>query len=303
MIGLALVTFVTVFAAGLKSSVAQVVDENFAGGLVIQNSDGFSPIPQRRRRSPPARCRASRRWRRSARPKAKLVGNGAGARSLGADPRHRAGAEGRMEAGRAPGRCAASRDDQAIVSDSFASEHGLEVGDRFRLLSQTAPAAELRGRRRASTPSSDVLRQRPRHPAGAGRATSTRPRTRSTSSSPAPGADAATVQAMLTKGVEAAFPTAEVLNQQELKENREEQVGQLVNLFYALLAAGDRDLAVRDRQHAGALDPRTHPRAGDAAGDRDVAPPGADDDPLRGGDHGPDRGDPRHGPGRRSSPP
>ena len=46
MIGLALVTFVTVFAAGLKSSVAQVVDENFPGGLVIQNSDGFSPISE-----------------------------------------------------------------------------------------------------------------------------------------------------------------------------------------------------------------------------------------------------------------
>src|SRR6185312_16873401 len=45
MIGLALVAFVLVFAAGLKSSVAQVVDENFAGGLVIQNSDGFSSIP------------------------------------------------------------------------------------------------------------------------------------------------------------------------------------------------------------------------------------------------------------------
>ena len=45
MIGLALVTFVTVFAAGLKSSVAQMIDENFAGGLVIQNTDGFSPIP------------------------------------------------------------------------------------------------------------------------------------------------------------------------------------------------------------------------------------------------------------------
>jgi putative ABC transport system permease protein len=41
MIGLALVAFVTVFAAGLKSTVAQVVDENFAGGLVIQNTDGF----------------------------------------------------------------------------------------------------------------------------------------------------------------------------------------------------------------------------------------------------------------------
>ena len=41
---------------------------------------------------------------------------------------------------------------------------------------------------------------------------------------------------MLTKGVEAAFPTAEVLNQQELKESREEQINPLVGLFYALLA-------------------------------------------------------------------
>ena len=45
MIALALVTFITVFASGLKSSVAQVIEENFAGGLVIENSDGFSPIP------------------------------------------------------------------------------------------------------------------------------------------------------------------------------------------------------------------------------------------------------------------
>ncbi len=68
-------------------------------------------------------------------------------------------------------------------------------------------------------------------------------------------------------------------------------------------APRDRDLALRHRQHAGALDPRTDPRAGDAAGDRHVAPPGADDDPLRGGDHGPDRGDPRHGARAWSSPP
>ena len=41
---------------------------------------------------------------------------------------------------------------------------------------------------------------------------------------------------MLTRGSEAAFPTTEVLNQQELKESREEQVNQLVSLFYVLLA-------------------------------------------------------------------
>jgi putative ABC transport system permease protein len=51
-----------------------------------------------------------------------------------------------------------------------------------------------------------------------------------------PGADAETVQAVLTRGSEAAFPTTEVLNQQELKESREEQVNQLVSLFYVLLA-------------------------------------------------------------------
>ena len=52
----------------------------------------------------------------------------------------------------------------------------------------------------------------------------------------APGADADEVQALLAKGVEVAFPTAEVLNQQELKEDREDQVNSLVSLFYALLA-------------------------------------------------------------------
>jgi putative ABC transport system permease protein len=43
------------------------------------------------------------------------------------------------------------------------------------------------------------------------------------------------VQSILTAGVERAFPVAEVLNQGELKESREEQVDQLVNLVYALL--------------------------------------------------------------------
>ena len=52
-----------------------------------------------------------------------------------------------MEAGRPRRRCASSADGQAIVSDSFASAHGLEVGDRFRLLSQTGqrPSFEVAG--------------------------------------------------------------------------------------------------------------------------------------------------------------
>src|SRR5436190_3617352 len=45
MIGLALVTFVTVLAAGLRASINDTVDKSFAGDLVLTNQDGFSPIP------------------------------------------------------------------------------------------------------------------------------------------------------------------------------------------------------------------------------------------------------------------
>jgi putative ABC transport system permease protein len=45
MIGLALVTFVSIFAAGFRASVDEVVDKQFAGDLTVRNKDGFSPIP------------------------------------------------------------------------------------------------------------------------------------------------------------------------------------------------------------------------------------------------------------------
>ena len=59
MIGLALVTFVAVFAAGIKASIDDAIDKSFTGDLTLQHEDGFSPIPRRRR----ARGRADRRRR------------------------------------------------------------------------------------------------------------------------------------------------------------------------------------------------------------------------------------------------
>ena len=70
---------------------------------------------------------------------------------------------------------------------------------------------------------------------------------------------------------------------------------------YALLSLARDRVAVRDREHAGAVDPRAHARARHAARGRHVAPPGAADGPLRGRDHRADRRDPRHGAGRASS--
>jgi len=231
MIGLALVAFVTVFAAGLKSSVAQVVDENFAGGIVIQNTDGFSPIPPGAARAaegvPGVRSVATIRSAR-----AKLVGGWPTA-DVSAPTRNIDEAlEIEWKQG-GPSTLRKLRAGEAVVSDGFASSHGLDLGDRFRLLTQTGRRPEFRvvGEFDAKL---DIL----------GSVLVTQPvLARDFGQTQdlfdfvltAPGADAERVQALLDRGAETAFPTTEVLNQQELKESREDQVNSLVSLFYVLL--------------------------------------------------------------------
>jgi putative ABC transport system permease protein len=231
MIGLALVTFVTVFAAGLKSSVAQVVDENFAGGLIIQNSDGFSPIPNgaatAARKVPGVELVATIRSAQ-----AKLVDGGAGARVSAPTSDIEETVDVEWKKGGPPA-LRALTDGEAILADSFASDNDLEVGDSFRLLTQTRkrPSFEVVGEfdSKLGVFGSVLITQ-----AALARDFS---QTQDTTDfvKTKPGTDAEQAQALLTKLVETAFPTAEVLNQQELKENREDQINNLVNLFYGLL--------------------------------------------------------------------
>jgi len=232
MIGLALVAFVTVFAAGLKSSVAQVIDENFAGGLVIQNSDGFSPIPNGTAFAA-GKVPGVESVQTIRAAQAKLLDGGAGATVSAPSRDIEAAVEVEWKQG-GPAALRRLSDGQAILSDSFASDHGLELGDRFRLLSQTRrrPSYEVAGTfsSKLGVFGSVLITQRAlARDFG---------QTENTIDFviPAAGADAATVQALLSKVIEVGFPVAEVLNQQELKETREEQVDNLVNLVYALLA-------------------------------------------------------------------
>ena len=44
MIGLALVTFVTILAAGVNASIDDTVNKGIMAELVVMNKDGFSPI-------------------------------------------------------------------------------------------------------------------------------------------------------------------------------------------------------------------------------------------------------------------
>jgi putative ABC transport system permease protein len=234
MIGVTLVAFVTVFAAGLKSTVAQVVDENFAGGLIIQNTDGFSPIPN-------ATAKAAAEV-----PGVQLVATIRGAEAkvlerqgLGTTTRVNAPSPDIgetvniewMQGG--PAVLRNLGDDEAVVSDDFAGSQGLELGDRFRLLTQTLarPGFRVVGEfdSKLGVLGNVLVTQR----VMARDFDQTQDLTDFVKL--AEGADPERVQALLTKGIEAAFPIAEVLNQEELKESREEQINQLVMLVYALL--------------------------------------------------------------------
>ena len=234
MIGLALVTFVTVFAAGLKSSVAQVVDENFAGGLVIQNTDGFSPIPNAAATA--AREGAGRRIGRDDPLGRRRSCCRAGARRQITAPTHDIGDALEVEwkqggpavlrrlTDGAGGRLRLASPPTTASNSATASACSARPGPgrRFQVVGEFDSKLDLFG---------SVLITQPVLARDFGQTQDTIDFVQT-----APGADQAAVQALLTRAVETAFPTAEVLNQQELKESREEQVNELLDLIYALLA-------------------------------------------------------------------
>jgi putative ABC transport system permease protein len=232
MIGLAVVAFVTVFAAGIKSSIATAVDESFQGELVLQNSDGFSPISPKAARLaegvPGVELVATMSVAQ-----AKVLDSGAKERVSGID--RDAGevisidwTEGGPETLRSFG------DDQAIVEESFASSNDLEIGDSVRFLTQVGARPRLRVvgeyEDRAELFGSAIVTQ--------GLMASAFDQRDDTIDfvKLAPGADAEAVQGRLVRAMDRDFPVVEVRNQQELKENQEEQINQLLGLIYALLA-------------------------------------------------------------------
>jgi putative ABC transport system permease protein len=232
MIGLALVAFVTIFAAGLKGSIAEAVDDTFQGDLVIQNSNGFSPIP-------PAAADAAR-----AVPGVELVATmrGIEAKLVGASAKTRVNGLSRDAAPvfelewKQGGQdlLGALRNDQALVKESFADSNGLELGESFQLLSQTGakPSFEVVGTYDTKVGlignvlvTQDVLARDFQQTQDTIDFVKTED-----------GADPDQVQKQLEGLMERSFPTAEVVNQQELKEKQEEQVNTLLSLIYALLA-------------------------------------------------------------------
>ena len=233
MIGLAVVVFVTVFAAGISASIGNAIDRNFQGDIVLQNIDGFSPISSG----------AGRQAEQVQGVKTVSSLSFAGGVYKGKDIRVSAvdPADGQRRAQLdwkkgSPSTLSSLTGDGAVLDDAWAKSNDIGVGDTVTVRTplERTDTLTIEGHRQGQR---RPARQPGRH-RGARCARSSARATRASRSSswpPAPTPPRSRSE-ISSKDVKAKFATVETLNQQELKDNQEEQIQQLVAFFYVLLA-------------------------------------------------------------------
>ena len=169
--------------------------------------------------------------------------------------------------------------DGAVVDDGWATEHGTKVGDAFTVTSAKGVKLPLDVRGIENSPVLDSLGLGPITVSKQAfdRAFETqRDRLAFVTTS-----DPAAVEKAL-----AAFPDAHVLTKDGFINGHDGRHRLAARHLHGAAGAGGDRVAVRDRQHARALDLRAHPRAGHAARGRHDAPAGPADDPPREHHHG-----------------
>jgi putative ABC transport system permease protein len=231
MIGLAVVVFVTVFAAGISASVGNAIDRNFQGDLVLQSSDGFSPL------SPGAGEAASDVEGVQTVSSLSFAGGvwkGKDIRVSAVNPANVGQVLTLDWKDGSPEVLTRLSDDQAVVDDAWASSNDLEVGDSIDVRTPLERDAgfEIAGtiKDNADLLGNIVIGQRALTEAFGERDPSI------TFVDVADGVDAEAVKERVEQRVHESFPTVDTLNQQELKDRQEEQINQLVAFFYVLLA-------------------------------------------------------------------
>ena len=233
MIGLALVTFVAVFAAGIKGSIDDAIDKSFTGDLTLQHEDGFSPIPQAAAREvaaidgigPVSSIRFG---------EGKVRETGDTSFITAVDP---AGARTVLDFDWDEGSDATvdnmTRDD-ALVDQAWATDNDIDVGDELSVTTAAGrnAAYTVRGKLQDSADlygdfvithealdeDFDVRQEG------------------LVLINYAAGADPDAVRTDVEAVIDRDFPVVEVLDQEELKDSIAGQIEQLVNLLYALLS-------------------------------------------------------------------
>jgi putative ABC transport system permease protein len=231
MIGLALVSFVTVFAAGISKSIDDAVDTLFSGDIVVQNQDGFSPIPADVARQV-ANVDGVDQVTTIGYSSAKVEGVSGDERVSGIDPNTVGGlVDFEVEDGEGPDEL--GRND-AVIDRAFGDSEGVGIGDTLAVLTPTGKRvsfnvigevkdnADLLG-------SFIVTTQALRNDFGYDQAGTV-------VAGVAPGADFSATENRVKELVDRRFPIAEAQDTEELKETQREQLNGLLSLIYALLA-------------------------------------------------------------------
>jgi len=229
MIGVAFVAFVTIFAAGLKASIADAVDTGLKGELIAESTN-FQSVPTAASTTlaavPGVATVSGVRFT-----KAIVAGKGRPAVS-GVDPATLGAVYNVdwVDGSDATLRALGPRD--ALVNKRWADDHGVSVGDRLALTTPTRARLALdvtgiyddRAVLAPVTVSNALL--------------TTAFNVRSDAfvmAATAPGTDAGAVKERADRAVRAQFPSVKVLTKQEFVDEQKGQVNQLLVLIYVLL--------------------------------------------------------------------
>ncbi|MEA2177407.1 MAG: putative transport system permease protein [Solirubrobacteraceae bacterium] len=230
MVGVALVTFVSIFASGVGATISKTIDNNLEAAFVVQNTDGFSPysakvLPTIAGVDGVGEVSAVRFSQ------ARVRGVEGETPVSGIDPRTFTKLYTVAEGEQA---LASLRPGQAVLSKDFAEKNKIEAG-------QTLQVTTAIGKRIALTVSG-IADDKGDMTAAVTVANAQmladfgEPKDAFGMVGLRPGADEKRVQAAITRTLERQFPEAEALTADEFKDGIAGQVNQLLYLIYALLA-------------------------------------------------------------------
>ena len=230
MIGLALVTFVAVLGAGLKSTFESAINETFAADYVITATNNFSPIStasEKAVRAAPGVLSVSGVRTGSGRTFDKNIG------VTGVGPEISRSIRVHWEAG-SPAVPAHLGSSGAFVSKDFAKEHHLHVGSPINVETPAGGTMELQLHgifkpNKGGSPFGDVTVSTERFDSEY-----QDPQNIYAFVEVAGGANAATTHGL--QQVMRAFPNAKVQTEAEFKKNQEQGINTLLNLLYVLLS-------------------------------------------------------------------
>jgi putative ABC transport system permease protein len=230
MVGVALVTFVSIFASGVRETIAKSVDDNLEAAFVVQNTDGFSSFSAK---VLPAVARVDGVSQVSAVrfSQARIRGVDGNTPVSGIEPSTFTALYSVSEGESA---LRSLKPGQAVVSKDFAKSHTIKVGETLqtttaigrRIALRVAGIADDKGDLTA-----DVVVTNAQMVSAFGE-----PKDAFGMVGLRPGADQKAVQAGVQRTLDRQFPEAEVLTADEFKDNIAGQVNQLLYLIYALLA-------------------------------------------------------------------